>query len=210
MKLVLFISLFILSSVTQGQEKTSTKPDKYPPVEKVATDFRKLLQRPAVPFKPQFQSLKTDSVIIEKGFIYSEETEKVPILIYKPVAQKMKSFPVVICLHGTGGSKDEESIRNLLYQFSRIGIMGVAIDARYHGERIEGGANKSQQYVEAIMRAIQNPGTDLKEHPVFLRHRLRPVEVDRLPGHKARCSGRPHRNDGDFNGWHPDMDGSFC
>lgn len=45
--------------------------------------------------------------------------------------------------------------------------MGVAIDARYHGERIEGGANKSQQYVEAISTAWMNTDSEHQEHPLF-------------------------------------------
>src|SRR5919199_4321769 len=150
MKLILFIALFIAPWAASAQTKAVASLPRYPATEKVANDFRALLQRPAVAFRPSFQTFRTDSVIIERGFIYTEETEKVPVLIYKPVTQRVTSFPVVICLHGTGGTKDDESIKYLLYQFSRIGIMGVAIDARYHGERVGGGANKSEQYVEAI------------------------------------------------------------
>src|SRR6185503_6764211 len=67
-------------------------------VDKVASDFTKLLQRPVTDFRPSFQVTRTDSVVIEKGFIYSEANEKIPILIYKPVHTSLKSFPVVICL----------------------------------------------------------------------------------------------------------------
>ncbi len=126
-----------------------------------------MLQRPAVDFRPSFQSFITDTVSIEKGFIYTEETEKVPVLIYKPVIPGLRSFPVVICLHGTGGSKEDESIKNLLYKFSKIGIIGVAIDARYHGERIQGGANKAEQYVEAITRAWKNSDANEQQHPFY-------------------------------------------
>lgn len=167
MKLPLFISLLIFHFIVSTQQKGFAQLNQYPPVEKVASDFREMLQRPLVDFKPSFKSITTDTVLIEKGFIYSEATEKVPIIIYKPVSKASKSFPVVICLHGTGGSKDEESIRNLLYAFSKIGIMGVAIDARYHGERITGGANKSEQYVEAIVSAWKNSDSKQQQHPFF-------------------------------------------
>lgn len=167
MKPVLLVSLILFSFNAFSQQQLTTKATLYPPTKKVADDFINLLLRPAVNARAFFQSFPTDSVLIERGFIYTEETEKVPILIYKPVTPNVKSFPVAICLHGTGGSKDEESIRNMLYQLSRIGIMGVAIDARYHGERIQGGANKSQQYVDAIARALQSTGTTLKEHPFY-------------------------------------------
>ncbi|MBD0287911.1 MAG: prolyl oligopeptidase family serine peptidase [Flavisolibacter sp.] len=167
MKLILLIALFIAPCVASTQTKGVTQLNQYPSTEKVASDFRALLQRPAVDFRPSFQSFITDSVLIEKGFIYTEETEKVPILIYKPATHGATSFPVVICLHGTGGSKDDESIKNLLYQFSKIGIMGVAIDARYHGERIQGGADKSEQYVEAITRAWKNSDSNQQQHPFY-------------------------------------------
>lgn len=165
MKLVLYISTLVLFTGAFGQSRHQSKALENFPVEKISPDFRKLLERPAVNFNPSFQSFSTDSVIIEKGFIYTEKTEKVPILIYKPTTAGVKKFPVVICLHGTGGTKDEASITSLLYRLSKIGIMGVAIDARYHGERIKGGANNAKQYVEAITKAWENPGS--QQHPFF-------------------------------------------
>lgn len=42
-------------------------------VDKVASDFTRLLQRPATPFRPSFEITRTDSVIIDKGFIYSDQ-----------------------------------------------------------------------------------------------------------------------------------------
>ncbi|MDQ3846820.1 MAG: alpha/beta hydrolase, partial [Bacteroidota bacterium] len=167
MKPILFIALFLAPSVAFTQTRGIAPLNQHLSIEKVASDFRVLLQRPAVAFRPSFQTFRTDSVIIEKGFIYTEATEKVPIVMYKPVTRGVTSFPVVICLHGTGGSKDDESIRNLLYQFTRIGIMGVAIDARYHGERITSGANKSEQYVEAITKAWKNADRKQQAHPFY-------------------------------------------
>lgn len=166
MKAILLFFLFVLPLITPAQTKAPAL-FKYPSAEKVAADFKSLLHRPAVDFNPKFQTTATDSVIIEKGFIYSEKTEKVPVLIYKPVDTRLKSFPVVICLHGTGGSKDDKDIRNLLYRLSKNGIMGVAIDARYHGERIAGGAHKSNEYVDAITKAWRDTDTKHQEHPFF-------------------------------------------
>lgn len=134
------------------------------PINKVEADFRALLRRPEVNFNPAFESIPTDSVLIEKGFIYSEPGQKIPILIYKPVTA-VSSFPVVICLHGTGSSK--EQMNNVLYRLSRIGIMAVAIDARYHGERIPGGAHGSREYVEAAKNAWKNNDPQTQEHPFF-------------------------------------------
>ncbi|MGI8636237.1 MAG: alpha/beta hydrolase, partial [Segetibacter sp.] len=149
MKIFLFISMFVFQAQGITQIKAVEKPNNYPSVEHVRRDFIRLLQRPVTALKPSFTTIKTDSVVIEKGSFYSEATERVPVVIYTPVVAASKSFPVVICLHGTGGSKEDESIKRLLNELTKVGIMGVAIDARYHGERIEGGANKARQYVEA-------------------------------------------------------------
>lgn len=134
------------------------------PVEEVREDFKALLQRPTVTANPSFQSLVTDSVLIEKGFFYSEINEKVPVLIYRPISAKTKKLPVVICLHGTGGSKD--GMREYLYRFSKSGFMAVSIDGRYHGERIKPvvGENK---YVDAIINAWRNKDSVRQEHPFF-------------------------------------------
>ena len=135
-----------------------------PSVGKVRNDFRALLQRPIVDPKPSIQSFKTDSVLIEKGFFYSEATEKVPMLIYKPVLKGTKKIPVVICLHGTGGSKDATAIKDLLYRFSKLGFMAVAIDARYHGERVKAVQGRNN-YVEAIVKAWQNKDSTHQQCP---------------------------------------------
>jgi len=134
----------------------------YPPIETVAPDFKKLLERPRVPLNPSFTIIYTDSVIIEHGFIYSEKDERVPILIYKPVTGT-KQYPAVIFLHGTSGKK--ENNRNILYQLAKRGIMGVAIDARFHGERIAGGAHGSKEYVDAATAAWENKDQAHQTHP---------------------------------------------
>lgn len=151
------LSLWGSSSFAQTQQ--------YPSPAQVATDFHKILDRPKVASRAHFETVNTDSVIIEKGSIYSEKGEKVPMLIYKPNQPAVKSFPVVIILHGTGGRKDEAGIKNILYQLTRRGIMGVAIDARYHGERIAGGAHGSQEYVAAITKAWENKNAAKQTHP---------------------------------------------
>jgi dienelactone hydrolase len=137
----------------------------YPKPNQVARDFTRLLKRPSVDFNPTFQIIKTDSVLIEKGFIYSEKNERVPVLIYKPLTGE--NFPVVIFLHGTGGSKDSREITDPLYRLTKKGFMGVAIDARYHGERINGGAHTHKGYTDAIYNAWKSTDTTQQEHPFF-------------------------------------------
>jgi Acetyl xylan esterase (AXE1) len=148
------LSLCSLASIAQ--------PVLYPPADKVKADFKKLLERPHVPLNPSFEINKTDSVIIEHGFIYSAANERVPMLIYKPLTGA-KSYPAVIFLHGTGGRK-ENNIK-MLYQLTKRGIIGVSIDARFHGERIPGGAHDSKEYVAAATAAWENKDTSHQTHP---------------------------------------------
>jgi dienelactone hydrolase len=137
-----------------------------PSVDKVRNDFTALLQRPLVDPKPSLQNFTTDSVLIEKGSFYSEATEKVPLLIYKPVLKTTNRFPIVICLHGTGGSKDADGIKDLLNRFVKLGFMAVAIDARYHGERVKAVPGHNN-YVEAIIKAWQNKDATQQQHPFY-------------------------------------------
>ena len=134
------------------------------PVEQVRRDFKALLQRPTVAANPSFQTFVTDSVVIEKGFFFSEATERVPVLIYKPISKATKKLPVIICLHGTGGSKD--GMTDYLNRFSKSGFMAVSIDGRYHGERGNTVAGENK-YVNAITIAWKNKDRAHQEHPFF-------------------------------------------
>ncbi len=134
------------------------------PVEKVRSDFRKLLQRPPEAPNATTQTFTNDSLIIEKGFFYSELTEKVPLLIYRPLSIAIKKMPVVICLHGTGGNK--EGMNDIMNRLTKAGFIAVAIDGRFHGERSNnsGGENK---YVEAIVAAFRNGDSLHQRYPFF-------------------------------------------
>lgn len=134
----------------------------YPPTEQVAKDFKALLQRPLVDAKPSFTVTATDSMQVEKGSIYTEATEKMPVVIYKPVIKGQSKFPVVIFLHGTAGNKDADYVKAVLMPLVKRGIMAVSIDARYHGERIPGGAHGSREYVEAAYQAFKT--NDAQHH----------------------------------------------
>jgi dienelactone hydrolase len=163
MRILAIVFLFLLRIVQLPAQNASSVP-----IDKVGTGFRSLLDRPKVEFNPSFQSLPSDFARVEKGFINSESGEKVPMLIYKPLKSNTadsKSFPVVICLHGTGGNK--EQMTKVFYRLVTKGIMAVAIDARYHGERIPGGAHGSTEYVDAITKAWKNTDPNNQKHPFF-------------------------------------------
>ena len=73
-------------------------------------------------------------------------------------------MPAVVVLHGTGGNK--EGMRSWLDAFADRGIVGIAIDARYHGGRANAGKG-SAAYVEAITKAWRTPAGRPMEHPFY-------------------------------------------
>lgn len=120
-----------------------------------------LLERPRVPLAPQVSDATTiRDAAIEIRFSYaSEANHRVPgILLKAPAAATLPAGadprrPVVIALHGTGGSKTEQL--PILRQLVARGFIGVSIDGRYHGDRAAvaprlGGLNP---YETAILKA---------------------------------------------------------
>jgi dienelactone hydrolase len=87
----------------------------------------------------------------------------VPILIVRPDDDSLRR-PLVIVLHGTGGSKEQQ--RDWLARLARRGMIGLAIDARYHGER-SGGAHAADAYVAAITAAWKTKPGEPQEHPFY-------------------------------------------
>ena len=155
-----FLFVNFLTEVS-GQNMT------YRPANQVAGDFKKLLERPRTNPRPDIQVFKTDSVTIERGYFFSEKTEKVPLLLYKPTETTARKLPVIICLHGTGGSKDNQDIKNILFHFSKLGFMAVAIDARFHGERAQSSVKNMNSYETAILEAWKNKDLKSQQHPFF-------------------------------------------
>ncbi len=137
----------------------------------VKADFLKLLDRPKVPLDVQAIAIETDETdrLISERLTFASEAksggkfERVPVLLVRPAEAGVKR-PVVIVLHGTGGNKD--GMNAWLKDLARRGIIGVAIDARYHGDRA-GGAIGSAAYVEAITRAWKSKPGEPMEHPFY-------------------------------------------
>jgi dienelactone hydrolase len=82
----------------------------------------------------------------------SEAGERVPALLIKKTGPSGR-LPVVIALHSTGGSK--ESMRELLKTYADQGFLGVAIDARFAGERATPAGDAVNPYQSAMLRSYR-------------------------------------------------------
>lgn len=146
------------------------KPPSYPPAPEVKAALHKLLDRPKTPLDVKVASTKTEGGLVTEVLTFVSEKkadgkeERVPVLIVRPEKVDGK-LPAVIALHGTGGNKEGQ--RGLLVDLAKKGYVGVAIDARYHGERSDG-AKGSAAYVDAITRAWKTKPGEKQEHPFYL------------------------------------------
>lgn len=166
-RLVPLLMLFLLVS---GRLPAEDVRPSYPSPAVVKASLLKLLDRPRVPLNAQLLDKRSASagIIAEQISFASEKRadgkeERVPTLLIRP-EQTPGRKPCVIVLHGTGGNK--ESQREFLVDLAKRGIIGVAIDARYHGERT-GGAKGSEAYVAAITRAWRTKPGEPQEHPFY-------------------------------------------
>ena len=137
----------------------------------VKRDFLALLDRPRVPLDVRMDATSRDEatgLVVEHLSFATERKadgsiERVPALLVRPDGPARRR-PVVIALHGTGGNK--EGMRGWLDDFARRGIIGLAIDGRYHGERA-GGAKGADAYNAAITRAWRTKPGEPQEHPFY-------------------------------------------
>lgn len=123
-------------------------------------DFLKLVERPRVRLSPQMVEWPTTNGIAQFHFSFaSDKEQRVPGVLMKAEDSRGRR-PVVIALHGTGGSK--VNMLSLCRKLATNGFVAVAIDGRYHGERMKSGKG-AQEYNEAIARAWR----DGQEHPFY-------------------------------------------
>jgi dienelactone hydrolase len=146
------------------------EPPNYPPPSQVKAAFLKLLDRPRVDPDVKSDAPKNlqDGFLLEHLTFASQKKadgtyERVPVLILKPENAKGK-LPAVIVLHGTGGSAN--GMVPVMKELAKKGIIGVAIDARYHGQRV-GGVKGAAAYNEAITRAWKTKPGEPMEHPFY-------------------------------------------
>jgi dienelactone hydrolase len=164
-RVISVITLACLAIPAAAQDTPS-----YPPPTQVKAAFLKLLDRPQVPLDVKAGTTSTldDGLVLEHLSFATEKKadgtiERVPTIVLRPADAKGK-LPAVIVLHGTGGSKD--GMVPFMKELARRGIIGVAIDARYHGARAAG-AKGSNAYNAAITRAWQTKASEPMEHPFY-------------------------------------------
>jgi dienelactone hydrolase len=121
-----------------------------------------------VPLNVKVHDTKTDKGLVTELLSFASEKtatgeERVPVLLVRP-EKVTKKLPVAIVLHGTGGNK--EGVRSWLTDLARRGIIGVAIDARYHGARAPG-IKGAAAYNKAIVRAWKAKTGEKQEHPFY-------------------------------------------
>ena len=138
------------------------------PAQDAREGLLKLLDRPRVDPAPEVASTsEADGVVTEVLSLATEKkrdgaVERVPVLILRPAKTEGRR-PAVIVLHGTGGNKEGQ--RGWLKDLVKRGMIGVAIDARYHGAR-SGGAKGAEAYNAAILRAYRAKPEE-QEHPFY-------------------------------------------
>lgn len=166
--IVLIVLLACLHlSVSYAEDSVATA---YPPPAQVRSAFLKLLDRPKVDLDPQVQILPDgNDGLVREQISYATQRksdgklERVPALLIRTAKPEGK-LPTVIVLHGTGGNKDGQ--QGWLEKLAKQGMIGIAIDARYHGAR-SGGKKGAEAYVEAITRAWQTSPGQSHEHPFY-------------------------------------------
>jgi dienelactone hydrolase len=136
MKQVL-LGILVLMGVAHAQTGNTTR-----------AAFLKMIDRPRVPLAAKVSG---------DTFSYAADSQqRVPGLFVRPAGTG--KHPVVIVLHGTGGTK--ESQLPFMRQLAEKGFLAVAIDGRYHGERTEKKTG-SAEYQAAMLRTYETG----QEHP---------------------------------------------
>ena len=123
--------------------------------EETRAAFLKVIDRPRADARPELTELPpVDGLKKQHLWFHADATERVPGYLLFPEAARFKGRrPVVIVLHGTGGSKDSDEVANLARRLAQAGFIAVAIDGRFHGERTRAGRGAAE-YNLAITRAF--------------------------------------------------------
>ncbi|HYJ40333.1 MAG TPA: acetylxylan esterase [Steroidobacteraceae bacterium] len=116
--------------------------------------FLRVIDRPRVALKPELAEMAPVEGLRKYHLWFSSDaTERVPGYLVLPDGESFKGKrPVVIVLHGTGGTK--EQVAATVLKAVQAGFIGVAIDGRFHGERTKAGTGAAE-YNLAIAQAFR-------------------------------------------------------
>ncbi len=102
-------------------------------VSSLRADFLKMINRPSVALTAEADALPATNGVVQYHFSFAtDSSQRVPGILMK-LANSQGRRPVVIALHGTGGSK--QNMLALCRKLATNDFIAVAIDGRYHGER---------------------------------------------------------------------------
>jgi len=123
-----------------------------------------VIDRPRVPPRAELADMPAvDGLRRYHLWFWSDASERVPGYLLMPDPAQFKGRrPVVIALHGTGGTKDNRQIAEIVQKAARAGFIGVAIDGRFHGERTRAGQG-SDEYDAAIAQTFRSG----QGHPLY-------------------------------------------
>jgi len=126
-----------------------------PPVAATSREaFLAMIERPRVALEPVVRPLESSDGLVAEAISFAAEAgQRVPTVLVKQQTGPARR-PVVIVLHGTGGSK--EGMMSRLRDLAAHGFVSMAIDGRYHGERARPVASGMAPYQDAILRAFRS------------------------------------------------------
>jgi dienelactone hydrolase len=126
--------------------------------------FLQVIYRPKVALRPELRELESvDGLKKYHLWFSSDATERVPGYLLLPDPARFKGRrPVIIALHGTGGTKEGSQVTEIVRRAAQAGFIGVAIDGRFHGERTKAGSGAAE-YNDAIAAAFKTGAG----HPFF-------------------------------------------
>ena len=109
------------AAASARQPATPAQPDT------IRAAFLKMIDRPRVALEPTVRSRpEPGGLIAEEISVAAEAGQRVPTLLIKRSGSSRQ--PVVVVLHGTGGSKEGMAAR--LRDLAATGFVAVAIDGR--------------------------------------------------------------------------------
>ena len=147
------LALILIVPALAGGYRAAAQPHGSPDAIAKRDAFLRLLDRPRVPLASRVKVL-SDAPAVREHVTYDSERDQTVTAVLRKARARQGRVPAVILLHGTGGSKEDGRIAALAEQLVGRGLIAVAIDGRYHGERAPAGA-RATEYVNAMLRAYE-------------------------------------------------------